>query len=147
MSSLRSAAIRLAHSKPGAVRDALLPVLQKTAAGGTWEKGGTKPMTVKAKSYDPIKGKGTLYTPKDLPKELAKIAAVVVFVPDGEMDKQAWWGGSGYFADAAKAAFGLKGRLAGPKFFHADMGSPIGNPDDEARKDSGASFIIPFTGG
>lgn len=32
MSTLRSAAIRLAASNPGPVRDALLPVLQKTAA-------------------------------------------------------------------------------------------------------------------
>jgi hypothetical protein len=38
MSTLRSAAIRLAHSSPGPVRAALLPVLKKTAAASKIKK-------------------------------------------------------------------------------------------------------------
>lgn len=129
---LRSKLVRLAHSNPD-LRPHLLPLLTKTAAGVNWEKVSSKPVPVKYRSTDAV-FTGTLYRPEvDLPKNLGKIAAVVVLSkPKGELNMADWWGGSGYFADAAKKAFGLKGRQS-LAYDTKDLGSPIGVPTDASR--------------
>ena len=58
MSSLRSAAIRLAHDNPGAVRDAILPILaatQKTATKWQWWTGPVGVREV-AKALESVSG-------------------------------------------------------------------------------------------
>ena len=126
---LRGKLVRLAHSNPD-LRPHLLPLLAKTAAGATWEKASTKTVPVKYRSTDAV-FTGVLYRPEgELPKNLGKVTAVVVLSkPKGELNMADWWGGSGYFSDAAKKSFGLKGRMS-LAYDTKDLGAPIGVPTD-----------------
>lgn len=56
-------------------------------------------------------------------------AVVVLSKPKGELNMADWFGESGYFSDAAKKAFGLKGRFS-LAYGNKDLGAPIGVPRD-----------------
>ena len=97
--SLRSAAIRTAHSHPGPVRDALLPILKRTAAKTTLDQAldildSVLPRGVKIKPGSPEAKKMEGFLDKG-----ADVQAVVDIMESGEGDFSGLTGATKQLAD------------------------------------------------
>lgn len=113
-------------------------------AADPWRKANSRSVRVAYGKTDAVFD-ADLYEPAaPLPKSFAKIRAVVALTyRSGNLDMQDWWGGSGYFSDAVKKAFGIRYRQS-LSYDFKDLGSPIGVPQDSAEK---RNPVLVYTGG